>query len=85
VQSKEQQLMDVAGRITALLGRMYRLAPAAVVLDAPLYQLHIDSLALEELRLVLEDELHIDLEDVHLTSRNTVQQLLDIVCAKAAA
>jgi acyl carrier protein len=76
--------MDVADRVTAVLVSMYRLAPEMVLPDVPLYRLHIDSLALEELRLVLEDELHIDLEDVHLTSRSTVRQLLDVVCVKAA-
>ncbi|MEU2564268.1 acyl carrier protein [Streptomyces longispororuber] len=77
--------MDAADRVTAVLVRMYRLAPETVLPDVPLHRLHIDSLALEELRLVLEDELHIDLEDVRLTSRSTVRELLDAVCAKTAA
>ncbi|ATL27814.1 acyl carrier protein [Streptomyces formicae] len=76
--------MDVAERVIAVLVRMYRLAPEAVQPDQPLHRLHIDSLALEELRLVLEDELHVDLDDVQLTSRSTVRQLMDAVCAKAA-
>ncbi|MFJ2774318.1 acyl carrier protein [Streptomyces sp. NPDC087300] len=67
-----------------MLIRMYRLSPASVLPDVPLHQLRIDSLSLEELRLVLEDELHIDLEDVNLTSRSTVGQLVDVVCQKSA-
>ncbi|MGW6026961.1 acyl carrier protein [Streptomyces sp. NPDC055099] len=62
---------------------MYRLSPTSVVPEVPLHQLRIDSLALEELRLVLEDELDIDLEDVNLTSRSTVGQLVDVVVLKS--
>jgi acyl carrier protein len=72
-------LLDTADRVTDLLISMYRLSPASVLPDVPLHRLGIDSLALEELRLVLEDELHIDLEDVNLTSRSTVGQLVDVV------
>lgn len=81
--SREQQLIDTADHVTAVLTRMFRLSPESVSAEVPLHRLHIDSLALEELRLVLEDELHIDLEDVNLTSRSTVGQLVDAVCAKA--
>ncbi|MGW0425259.1 phosphopantetheine-binding protein [Streptomyces sp. NPDC003015] len=67
-----------------MLIRMYRLSPASVLPGVPLHQLRIDSLALEELRLVLEDEMDIDLEDVNLTARSTVGQLVDVVIQKSA-
>jgi acyl carrier protein len=76
--------MDTADHVTALLTRMFRLPPDSVLPGVPLHRLNIDSLALEELRLVLEDELHLDLEDAPLTSRSTVGQLLATVCEKAA-
>ncbi|MEU1331247.1 phosphopantetheine-binding protein [Streptomyces sp. NPDC005865] len=76
--------MDAAEHVTALVSRMFRLAPESLNPDIPLHRMHIDSLALEELRLVLEDELRVDLEDVHLTSRDTLSQLLAVVCEKAA-
>lgn len=77
--------MDAAEHVTALVTRMFRLAPESLDPDIPLHRMHIDSLALEELRLVLEDELHVDLEDVHLTSRDTLNHLLTAVCEKTAA
>ncbi|WP_394425833.1 phosphopantetheine-binding protein [Streptomyces sp. SGAir0957] len=77
-------LETTADHVIDLLVRMFRLTPGDVRPDVPLYRLHIDSLELEELRLILEDELSCDLEDVHLTSRSTVQQLLDVVREKAA-
>ncbi|WP_433543780.1 acyl carrier protein (plasmid) [Streptomyces sp. CA-294286] len=76
--------MDTAEHVTVLLTGMFRLPPDSVLPDVPLYRLKIDSLALEEFRLVLEDELSLDLEDAPLTSRSTVGQLLATVCEKAA-
>lgn len=76
--------MDAAEHVTALVSRMFRLPPESLDPDVPLHRMHIDSLALEELRLVLEDELQVDLEDVHLTSRDTLSQLLAVVSEKAA-
>lgn len=52
--------------------------------EAPLYELRIDSLALEELRLLIEDECAIDLSDSVLTSRDTVDTLMAVVRQKAA-
>ncbi|MFJ9041426.1 acyl carrier protein [Streptomyces sp. NPDC102406] len=68
-----------------LLTDMFRLPAHTVLPEVPLCQLRIDSLALEELRLVIEDELHVDLEDVHLTSRDTVGQLVAAVTRQSAA
>ncbi|QES45682.1 acyl carrier protein [Streptomyces venezuelae] len=53
--------------------------------DVPLYQLAIDSLALEELLLLIEDECAIDLADKTLSSRDTVATLMSVVRQKAAA
>ncbi|MYY83110.1 acyl carrier protein [Streptomyces sp. SID335] len=53
--------------------------------DVPLYQLAIDSLALEELLLLIEDECAIDLADQTLSSRDTVATLMSVVRQKAAA
>ncbi|HBF81673.1 MAG TPA: acyl carrier protein, partial [Streptomyces sp.] len=51
----------------------------------PLRQLRLDSLALEELRLLIEDRLDVDLEDVVLSSRDTLGQLVAAVHSKAGA
>jgi acyl carrier protein len=45
----------------------------------------MDSLALEELRVLLEERLRIDLEDIQLTTRETVGQLTTVVDEKTAA
>ncbi|MET9499624.1 acyl carrier protein [Streptomyces sp. NPDC006552] len=76
--------MNSAEHVTTLITNMYRLAPGSVRPDVPLHQLDIDSLALEELRLILEDELHVDLQDASLTSRSTVGELQALVHAKSA-
>ncbi|MEU5896541.1 MULTISPECIES: phosphopantetheine-binding protein [unclassified Streptomyces] len=76
--------MSVVDQVTALLVARYRLAPEAVTGQVPLCELPSDSLALEELRLALEDELDIDLEEEQLTSRSTVQELWDAVGALTA-
>ncbi|MBK3606812.1 acyl carrier protein, partial [Streptomyces sp. MBT54] len=47
--------------------------------------LRLDSLALEELRLHIEDRLDVDLEDVALTSRDTVGRLVEAVQGKVTA
>ncbi|WP_440581884.1 hypothetical protein [Streptomyces flavofungini] len=60
---------------------MSRLPADALGPEVPLHRVHIDSLALEELRLVLEDALRVDLDEVHLTSRDTVGHLVAVVCA----
>ncbi|WP_447034017.1 acyl carrier protein [Streptomyces hypolithicus] len=58
--------------------------PAAVRPEIPLYELRMDSLALEEFRILIEDQLDIDLEDASLTSRDTVGQLVALVHSKTA-
>ncbi|MGW0559857.1 acyl carrier protein [Streptomyces sp. NPDC003016] len=53
--------------------------PAAVRPEIPLYELRMDSLALEEFRVIIEGRMKIDLEDASLTSRNTVGELVALV------
>ncbi|KPC60753.1 acyl carrier protein [Streptomyces chattanoogensis] len=53
--------------------------------ETPLRNLRMDSLALEELRVLIEDRLDIDLDEVALTSRDTVGALVAAVDGKVAA
>jgi acyl carrier protein len=71
--------------ITIFLTRDFGVQPVDVRPDAALRELGMDSLALEELRVLLEEHLGIDLEDVQLTSRETVGQLATAVDEKLAA
>ncbi|AOP48432.1 acyl carrier protein [Streptomyces lydicus] len=71
--------MNAAEVVNALLVQRFGVSSGDVTDDTPLRSLRIDSLALEELRVLIEDQLDIDLEDVPLTSRNTVGQLVAAV------
>ncbi|BDH13109.1 acyl carrier protein [Streptomyces decoyicus] len=53
--------------------------------ETPLRSLRLDSLALEELRVLIEERLDIDLDEVSLTPRNTVGQLVSAVDGKVPA
>ncbi|MFK4064456.1 phosphopantetheine-binding protein [Streptomyces sp. NPDC029674] len=75
--------MEVTERVTILLRQKFGVRLDAVSPDAPLYQLSIDSLALEELLLLIEDECGVDLADLTLNSRDTVGTLLSAVRQKA--
>lgn len=77
--------MSTSEVITTLLVTKFGTDPLAIRPDVPLRQLRLDSLALEELRLLIEDRMDIDLEDVALTSRDTVGLLVEAVHAKATA
>ncbi|MCX2969830.1 acyl carrier protein [Streptomyces sp. TRM70308] len=77
--------MEIAEHVSALLTQKFGVAAAAVRPEVPLRQLRMDSLALEELRLLIEDRLRVDLEDVELTSRDTVGQLVAAVRDRVAA
>jgi acyl carrier protein len=77
--------VTIAEEIATLLCRNFGVEPGDVRPGASLHDLGMDSLALEELRVLLEDRLSIDLEDVQLTSRETVEQLATAVDEKAAA
>ncbi|MGW6289857.1 phosphopantetheine-binding protein [Streptomyces sp. NPDC055107] len=75
---------DAAQHIQDVLNRNFGIDPKSVPVDTPLDRLRIDSLALEELRVIIEDRLDVDLDDVHLTSRHTIAQLIDLVCIKVS-
>lgn len=77
--------MSTSEEISALLVTAFGTDPLAIRPEVPLRQLRLDSLALEELRLLIEDRMDIDLEDVVLSSRDTVGQLVAAVCSKAGA
>ncbi|MEV4052949.1 phosphopantetheine-binding protein [Amycolatopsis sp. NPDC049688] len=76
--------MTVTEEITTLLHRNFGVEPEETRSGASLHELGMDSLALEELRVLLEERLGIDLEDVRLTSRETVAQLATAVDEKTA-
>lgn len=77
--------MDATEHVSTLLTQKFGVDPLSVRAELPLRRLRLDSLALEELRLLIEDRLEIDLEDVELTSRDTVGQLMAAVQGRVAA
>ncbi|MDF6017991.1 acyl carrier protein [Streptomyces sp. JH34] len=77
--------MSTSEEISALLVTRFGTDPAAIRPEVPLRQLRLDSLALEELRLLIEDRMDVDLEDVVLSSRDTVAHLVAAVHSKAGA
>ncbi|MEW1613535.1 MULTISPECIES: acyl carrier protein [unclassified Streptomyces] len=77
--------MRTSEEISALLVAKFGTDPEAIRPDVPLHRLRLDSLALEELRLLIEDRLDVDLEDVALTSRDTLGRLIEVVHVKATA
>ncbi|MFG2627417.1 acyl carrier protein [Streptomyces sp. NPDC048473] len=77
--------MSTAEEINTLLVANFGTDPLAIRPEVPLRQLRLDSLALEELRLLIEDRMGVDLDDVQLTSRDTVEELVAAVHRKAAA
>lgn len=77
--------MSTADEINTLLVANFGTDPLAIRPEVPLRQLSLDSLALEELRLLIEERLGVDLDDVELTSRDTVEHLVAAVHRKAAA
>ncbi|MET9518044.1 acyl carrier protein [Streptomyces sp. NPDC002994] len=76
--------MDAAQHVRDVLTGNFGIDPQSVPADTALHELRLDSLALEELRVILEERMAVDLDDVHLTSRHTVAQLVDLVSIKAA-
>ncbi|MEV2243013.1 acyl carrier protein [Streptomyces sp. NPDC049970] len=77
--------MSTSEEISALLVTRFGTDPRDIRPEVPLRQLRLDSLALEELRLLIEDRMDIDLEDVVLSSRDTVGHLVAAVTGKAGA
>lgn len=76
--------MDVSEHVNTLLTDKFGVSPQALRPDVPLRQLRMDSLALEEMRLLIEDRLGIDLEDVQLTAGDTLGRLVTVVAGKTA-
>ncbi|HET6861197.1 MAG TPA: phosphopantetheine-binding protein [Streptomyces sp.] len=74
--------MSAAEEVSTLMVQKFGVDPAAVQPEVSLHQLRMDSLALEEFRLLIEDRLEIDLGDAALTSRDTVGQLVELVHSK---
>ncbi|GAA3168405.1 MULTISPECIES: acyl carrier protein [Streptomyces] len=77
--------MNAAEVVNTLLVQRFGVDPVAVSDETLLQQLQMDSLALEELRLLIEDRLDVDLDEVALTSRDTVGALVAAVDGKVAA
>ncbi|MEU9116488.1 acyl carrier protein [Streptomyces sp. NPDC048483] len=77
--------MNAADFVHDLLVQRFGVAMAEIRYETPLRALRMDSLALEELRVLIEDRLDIDLDDVALTSRDTVGALVAAVDGKVAA
>ena len=77
--------MSTAEEISTLLVSNFGTDPLAIAPEVPLHQLRLDSLALEELRLLIEDRMGVDLEDVQLTSRDTLGRLVETIHGKVAA
>ncbi|AJT62314.3 acyl carrier protein [Streptomyces chattanoogensis] len=77
--------MKAAEVVNDLLVQRFGVAMAEIRHETPLRNLRMDSLALEELRVLIEDRLDIDLDEVALTSRDTVGALVAAVDGKVAA
>ncbi|MDT0454937.1 acyl carrier protein [Streptomyces sp. DSM 41527] len=77
--------MNAAEVVNTLLVQRFGVSPADITDDSLLRGLRLDSLALEELRVLIEERLDIDLDEVSLTPRNTVGQLVAAVDGKVPA
>ncbi|MDF6045720.1 acyl carrier protein [Streptomyces sp. JH14] len=77
--------MGTAEEISTLLVSNFGTDPRTIGPEVSLHQLRLDSLALEELRLLIEDRIGVDLDDVQLSSRDTWGRLVETVDGKAAA
>ncbi|MFB4196272.1 MULTISPECIES: acyl carrier protein [Streptomyces] len=74
-----ESLLIATDVVNQLLVQRFGVAASRVEDGAPLGSLGLDSLALEELRLLIEDRLDIDLDAVELTPRDTVGRLVTVV------
>ncbi|MFD4949092.1 acyl carrier protein [Streptomyces sp. NPDC058239] len=77
--------MSTAEEINILLVANFGTGPLAIRPEVSLRRLRLDSPALDELRLLVEDRMGVDPDDVQPTSRDTVEELVDAVHRKAAA
>ncbi|MCB5910175.1 phosphopantetheine-binding protein [Streptomyces pinistramenti] len=76
--------MDITQQVSTLLTTKMGVPQQAVSPESPLRDLGVDSLALEELRLLIEEDLDVDLESAVLTPQNSVGELLAAVHSAAA-
>ncbi|MEJ8652009.1 acyl carrier protein [Streptomyces decoyicus] len=77
--------MKAAEVVNTLLVQRFGVSSVDISDETPLRSLRLDSLALEELRVLIEERLDIDLDEVSLTPRNTVGQLVSAVDGKVPA
>ncbi|GGU93255.1 acyl carrier protein [Streptomyces albospinus] len=77
--------MNAAEVVNTLLEERFGVTPGEVTEGTALRSLRLDSLALEELRVLIEEQLDVDLEEVSLTSRDTVGQLVAAIDGKVTA
>ncbi|MFI9045671.1 acyl carrier protein [Streptomyces sp. NPDC053427] len=77
--------MNAAEVVNDLLVQRFGVIRADISHEISLRDLKMDSLALEELRVLIEDQLGIDLDEVALSSRDTVGALVSAVDGKVAA
>jgi acyl carrier protein len=82
---REGDRMNVTHHVHEVLRQSFGVDARAVPADTALHRLRLDSLALEEFRMIIEERLAIDLKEVEITSRDTVAHLVDVVNARAAS
>ncbi|NEB76219.1 hypothetical protein G3I40_13450 [Streptomyces sp. SID14478] len=75
----------VTSALTTVLTEKFEVDPAAVHPDATLESLDLDSLALAELALALQEELGVKVEESEATKHTTVAGLTAALSAKCAA
>jgi acyl carrier protein len=77
--------VNAAEVVNTLLVQRFGVPAVDITDETPLRSLQMDSLALEELRVLIEEQLDVDLEEVSLTSRDTVGHLVAAIDGKVAA
>lgn len=74
--------MNAAQHVYEVLRQDFGVDAEAVPVDTALQQLRMDSLALEEFRVIIEERLDIDLDEARISSRDTVAHLVHVVSAR---
>ncbi|MFF2808808.1 acyl carrier protein [Streptomyces sp. NPDC058000] len=77
--------MDVMEQVSELISTNFGASRQEITPEATLRSVGVDSMALEELRVMLEKSLQIDLDEVELTPDHSIQSLLSTVRSVAAA
>ncbi|MGG2464422.1 acyl carrier protein [Streptomyces sp. RGM 3693] len=76
--------MDVTEQVSELIAKNFGASIQEVRPEVTLRKVGVDSMALEELRVLLENHLKIDLNDVELTPNHTIESLLAAVQSSVA-